>query len=455
MINNLIHNYKEGLKEYIETFFDSIGLYNYEFKDIHTFESEWDVNFEMFIEALSNDWSVTLQLKRSEKEEDNFIGRIFIYAYEKFMGLTNYSYSNTKLNISRPEDLKAMLLEDSISKYLQAKNNPIEWWFGHEGIDFIGPEGYTLPNIDMLNVVLNYVQTQEYEDLIPSKNIYKLIILKIQHDEFSYSFALKINNHICWIFLPFFMGSPGTTNFYMNKIDSQIEEINKKYPNSIKIITIHQPFSKIEDFINKYYSIGHSSDINSRDLNSPRMLIKDDKFWSSFINHTLNKSEGQYWDCKEIFHFWMIPPENRDAKRKNEIKATSNIISFANADGGVIFIGISDKLPRKINGVENIEDKKNSIIDLLIKYSNCKRDLIKFHEFNWSNGKSLKKILILIIQQSREIIVVNVNDIDHRIPVRIGAKTIYKNYKDLKIRPYTIKKNNIDFIRELYQLFNS
>lgn len=62
----------------------------------------------MYIESLSIDWSVTLQLKRSEKKDDDLIGRIFIYGYEKFIGLTNYSYTNSKLTISRPEDFKTI-----------------------------------------------------------------------------------------------------------------------------------------------------------------------------------------------------------------------------------------------------------------------------------------------------------------------------------------------------------
>ena len=48
----------------MQSFFDSIGLNNYQFKDIREFESDWDVNLEMFVESLSVDWSVTLKLKK-------------------------------------------------------------------------------------------------------------------------------------------------------------------------------------------------------------------------------------------------------------------------------------------------------------------------------------------------------------------------------------------------------
>ncbi len=152
-MQNIVDKYISELKEYIKSFFDSIGLNNYQFKDIREFVSDWDVNLKMFIESLSIDWSVTLKLKESEKLRENFIGQIYIYTYEKFIGLTNFSYTNLDLNISQSRDLKTILLEETISKYLQTKNDPIKWWFGHDGIDFIGPEGYTHPNIDMLNVV--------------------------------------------------------------------------------------------------------------------------------------------------------------------------------------------------------------------------------------------------------------------------------------------------------------
>ncbi|KKL10071.1 hypothetical protein LCGC14_2559480 [marine sediment metagenome] len=81
-------------------------------------------------------------------------------------------------------------------------------------------------------------------------------------------------------------------------------------------------------------------------------------------------------------------------------------------------------------------------------------ELVKFHEFNYSNDKTSIKLLILIIHQSREVVELKINDRDYRIPVRIAAKTVFKKYQDFKVRRYTIKENNIEFIRELYRLFN-
>ncbi|KKK63656.1 hypothetical protein LCGC14_2992100 [marine sediment metagenome] len=52
MTDNKFHIYKNGLKEYMSSLFDSIGLNNYHFKDIYEFKSDWDVNFEMFIESV-------------------------------------------------------------------------------------------------------------------------------------------------------------------------------------------------------------------------------------------------------------------------------------------------------------------------------------------------------------------------------------------------------------------
>ena len=121
-MEDIVKKYITGLKEYIISFFESTGLNNYQFKEIQKFISGWEVNFERYIETLSIDWSVTLQLKKNENLENNLIGRIFIYAYEKSMGLINFSYINSNLNISRPEDLKMILLEVTISKYLQTKN---------------------------------------------------------------------------------------------------------------------------------------------------------------------------------------------------------------------------------------------------------------------------------------------------------------------------------------------
>jgi len=194
--------------------------------------------------------------------------------------------------------------------------------------------------------------------------------------------------------------------------------------------------------------------ITERELENLELIIENNIFWKSFIVYTINNSESLYWDCKKIFQFWKVPNKKKKAKKGAQIKACSNIISFANSEGGIIFLGISDELPRKIKGIKNIEAKKNSIIDLLNKYTNNLAHLIKFHEFTYSNGRDSSKILILIIPQSKEVVELKLDNINYRIPVRIGAKTDYKNYQDLNARKSSIEENNIKFIKKLSNLIN-
>lgn len=51
--------------------------------------------------------------------------------------------------------------------------------------------------------------------------------------------------------------------------------------------------------------------------------------------------EGQFLDYKRTFDFLEMPDKNQKAKAKNELR--NDVCSFANADGGDLIVGISEK----------------------------------------------------------------------------------------------------------------
>lgn len=99
--------------------------------------------------------------------------------------------------------------------------------------------------------------------------------------------------------------------------------------------------------------------------------------------------ENQYIDYKQQFAFWdeRLPRENR---KQEVIEFKKDVCSFANAEGGYIFVGISEKngLPNEIIGVE-IKDKDKYELDIREKLSNIqpKTPSVKVHFIELKNKK--------------------------------------------------------------------
>jgi len=65
-----------------------------------------------------------------------------------------------------------------------------------------------------------------------------------------------------------------------------------------------------------------------------------------------NRIETQLWDFKETLEMWHAKHKE---KEEAEVKFGEQIAAFANTNGGVLIIGITDKPPRKVIGVQDLE----------------------------------------------------------------------------------------------------
>ena len=80
-------------------------------------------------------------------------------------------------------------------------------------------------------------------------------------------------------------------------------------------------------------------------------LVTNPGFWSASIRKMMDYVlEDQLWDFKETLAMWHT---SGDQKRRLEVGFCERIAAFANAHGGAMVIGISDKVPRKIVGLSD------------------------------------------------------------------------------------------------------
>ena len=73
------------------------------------------------------------------------------------------------------------------------------------------------------------------------------------------------------------------------------------------------------------------------------------------LNDILSRKEGQTFDCKSI----QVDPK----------ALAVPIVAFANADGGLIAIGISDKT-RRVEGIDQCPDKLNDLLRVPFDFCN-------------------------------------------------------------------------------------
>jgi len=174
-----------------------------------------------------------------------------------------------------------------------------------------------------------------------------------------------------------------------------------------------------------------------------------EKFWIDFINKAMQREEDQLWDFKETLDWWN--PECT-IKEQKQVEFCENVAAFANVLGGILIIGITDKRPRVIKGIQQIEKRKISIIDTLnrltnIDFTDCiLREIplsIKNHKEQWCLG--------ITIPQTKKVIEVRQLNKSISYPIRVGVKKEYSNHNKILEAKREVYKNNFKFKDKLIE----
>ena len=102
----------------------------------------------------------------------------------------------------------------------------------------------------------------------------------------------------------------------------------------------------------KYYEIYRNLDVDIDKYILQKSLIYNEDFWIRFVKKSMedNRIEADLWDFKQTLDMWKIQEPQENIKSK--IKFCQHIASFANNQGGVLIIGISNRIPRSIIGLD-------------------------------------------------------------------------------------------------------
>lgn len=191
-----------------------------------------------------------------------------------------------------------------------------------------------------------------------------------------------------------------------------------------------------------------------------RGLMGNDAFWRGFIEKAARAgtAEPQLWDFKEALTLWRAPAgAERD---KAGVVFAEDIASLANARGGVLIIGVTDKHPRRIVGIgataREVEDRLKVARDVVAMHLQCDGEAVSFRQVLLPDSGGTERIcLAVVVAQTGEVVAVSDGRGKYTYPVRreTGIERVAPH--DLVLAKSHVKGDNHDFLRELAQFASS
>ncbi len=185
-----------------------------------------------------------------------------------------------------------------------------------------------------------------------------------------------------------------------------------------------------------------------------RDLVNDDAFWRAFVEKAVRteKTETQLWDFKETLTMWRVEkgPEMERAK----VAFSEDVASFANARGGVLVIGVTDR--REIVGIADtrreVENRLKFASDVLARHLEYSRPIVRFHQVVLSGSDGFEKTcLVVVVAQASEVAGVNDGQAHYTYPVRRETGITRVSRHELMTPKLHMKSDNYDFLCDLNQ----
>ncbi len=185
-------------------------------------------------------------------------------------------------------------------------------------------------------------------------------------------------------------------------------------------------------------------------------LMKSEVFWREFIEKAKSekKAEPQLWDFKKTLSMWHV--KKADDKVKCELKFCETLASLANARGGVLIIGVSDKPPREVSSIGNnlaqIEARLKHTRTVIEDYVKYDRDIVYFKQVSLRDESNNGEIcLVIVIAQTEHVVEVEDKQGRFTYPIRRATGLDRISRGELAIKKLHIQSDNYDFIEELNQ----
>lgn len=189
-------------------------------------------------------------------------------------------------------------------------------------------------------------------------------------------------------------------------------------------------------------------------------LFMSDNFWRSFTLKAAasNKTEQKYWDFKQSLDMWHVKDER--TKKEKENKFAEIVAGFANNQGGVIIVGVTDASPRQVVGLTgNSRDIENYMKDtkkVISQYISYEKEFVHLQQVNVPDQNGVPTLcLVVVIQQTvAGISVMGGDGKSYSYPVREETGLVWKNQNTVGNKKIGTKSDNYNFLEVLQQFVN-
>lgn len=227
-----------------------------------------------------------------------------------------------------------------------------------------------------------------------------------------------------------------------------LNEISPDYGDEIDVIFASEfPFF----IISQTLIIVIGSIIYEKLIKKHKIVILSNSFLIKFLKKAINMEEAQLWDFKTTLGMWHA--ETNDQKNITQVKFCEDFAAFANSKGGLLIIGISDKIPREFYDINDLERNKQRIAIAIRRWTDFKREFYFLNEISLKCQKVERTCLILLIAQTKNPIGVRQpRDFSYKYPYRTETGKEWMSYPDIANIKKGISSNNTNFIIELKKI---
>lgn len=179
-------------------------------------------------------------------------------------------------------------------------------------------------------------------------------------------------------------------------------------------------------------------------------LIHSDRFWQDFISKATRtkKTESQLWDFKETLTIWVA---QGDARAKGKISFAEDVASLANAEGGVLVIGVTDE--REVVGIGgDVESRLKFASDVLARHIEYDRNIVKLHQVEVPDREGVSKLcLVVVVAKACGPVAVLQLDGTYSYPIRRETGITRESRLDIASPKTHLKSDRYEFLEALSQ----
>jgi hypothetical protein len=182
--------------------------------------------------------------------------------------------------------------------------------------------------------------------------------------------------------------------------------------------------------------------------NDQARLLYNESFWSRFVTKAMtdNRVETQLWDFKSALEMWHC----KEGKPEFEVAFSEQASSYANSNGGVLMIGITNETPRKVVGIEDLENKMKFTKSALDRCTGGNAGFVHFQQTRLKDESGQERdCLVIAIAQTKKVVQVKDQQGRFSCPTRQATGLHRSEYNEVLQSKASVLYDNYNFLSGL------